>query len=462
MGLRFNQLLRAMGGGAPPVTLTFTDTQVSGGYFGYFDLVTTAGRRLWEPHNSGLALMVTGTDASMNAAGGAAAFQVSIDGGAWAAPTLAAGKFQLFAGLSDTKHIVLVCSNNTFPPSNNTSTSGALISVTGANPQAAPAAAVQWHLRDPSSPIIYTHADAPTIGGNYVPTLGTTTAQASVGFGFVGGSQHFMAKGDAVYVFTACPSIFYSVNGGAWTKQNTVRPIAGTTNRRSWQKINTPLDPNTLQSIVITDSPAAPSNTALPTIGVMVTGQGAQIAAPSAKTYVAMFGASQVEGVGASVGSVDVHRLQVPFQNIAAANYGQSGATIVAGNTAFPNIMANIPSGKRQTIILSIGINSADDASFQGDYQTLINTVLAAGYSKVICRGLLQTASNVSKNAKIAAAVAAVADARVVFADVSTWTAATTDTGAPVVVMPDGSHPNDLGYDRMATLVVRDHSALLP
>lgn len=444
-----------------PTTQTFTDAQVAGGLFGYFDTTTTAGRRLWDSHNSALHLQITGTSATMAATAGATAFQVSVDGGAWTTPTISGGVLPLFSGLSDTTHSVQVLPNNTFPTGNWTPTTGALISVTGLTPTAVPTAAVQWHTLDTLSPVLTTHAQGAAPGGNYLPALGVTTA--STGFGVSGASVHFRAKSTGIYVFTAAPEIWYSADGGTWTKQTLTKPIIGSVPRRCWQMLSVTPNAAALQSLVVSDSPGSAAKEP-PTLGVMVSGVGAQIAAPStSKTIVTLFGASQVEGVGATVGSVDIHRAQVPFSALAGVQYGLAGATIVLLNSSFTTIMSAVPVSKRQTAILSVGINSADDASFQGDYQTLIGTVLAAGYSKVVCRGLIQAgASNASKNAKIQAAVTAVSNPAVVYADVSTWAAATTDTGAPVIVMPDGAHPNDLGYDRMTTLIVRDHSALLP
>jgi hypothetical protein len=442
-----------------PTTQTFTDAQLSGAFFGYFDTTTTAGRRLWDSASSAMHLQITGTDATMAANAGATAFQVSVDGGAWTTPTISANVLPLFSGLSDTTHSVQIAPNNTFPAGNWTPTTGVLISVKGLTPTAVATATQQWHVLNGSSPIISTHAQGAAPGGNYLPALGVTVS--TTGFGTSGGSSQFRAKHSGVYVFTAVPEIWYSIDGGTWTKQTLTRPLIGAVNRRSWQKLNITASPSAYQSVIVSDSPSASKEGQ--TLGVMVGGTGADIQAPSAsKTYVTLFGASQVEGVGATIGSVDIHRLQVLFPGLAGNQHGLAGATITLLNSSFATIMGFVPAGKRQTAILSIGINSADDASFQGDYQTLIGTVLAAGYTKVICRGLVQVSSNASKNAKIQAAVAAVGNPAVTYADVSTWTAATTDTGSPVIVMPDGSHPNDLGYDRLAQLVLRDHLTLLP
>lgn len=463
MGVPFKLLLRAMGGGSPPVTQTFTDAQVSNGYFGFFDLTTTANRRAFDRSAPSLAVWmgyIRGSSADLNCFGGdSTPYIIQVDGGTEVTPTLASGKINLFTGLADTEHLVRIRSDNS-SAGQGVPTTGALFSVTGS----APAITMPWvtrYLKDPTFPGVETFLQTAPIGGNWVPAYPKTTG--APGFGGSGGSIHVSVKADDIWVFCGTTEVWFSNSGGAWTKETLgAAPVTPGSVAKVWRKI-TGLSGSvaTTRDIIISDSPSATGGAVIE--GIMATGAGASIAAPStSKTVVTLFGASQVQGFGASFGSVEINRLQIPFANLAAAQTGNSGATIANANTAFATWAATVKAANKQTIMLSIGINSADDAAFQGDYQTLINNCLTAGFTKVICRGLIQTSSNASKNAKIAAAVAAVANPAVVYADVSTWTAATTDTGAPVIVMPDGAHPNDLGYDRMATLVVRDHSALLP
>ena len=468
MGLRFNQLLRAMGGGLPPVTLTFTDTQASFGYMGFFDTTSVAGRRIYDrPSAPAITAgvwfgVIKGSSATMTAAAGdTSPYLVSVDGGAETTPTLSAGRITLFSGLADTQHTVSIRSDNS-EAGQSVPTTGELFGVTGSAP-AISAVGVQRFIKDPTFPGLETFAQNAAKGGNWLPAY--PRAITNPGGGVSGGSIHMRVKAADVWVFCALTEVWTSVDSGAYTK-NTL--VANSTTPGgvacSWKKIAALSgDVSAEREIIIVASATSSYNLSGQIEGVMVTGAGASIAAPStSKTVVTMCGASQVEGAGATIGSVDIHRLQVPIPTLASAQIGAGGATIAAINTALSSWAPKLKAANRQTILLSVGINSADDAAFQTDYQSLISTCLAQGFTKVICRGLLQTVSNTSKNAKIAAAVVAAADARVIFADVSTWTAATTDTGSPVVVMPDGSHPNDLGYDRMATLVVRDHSALLP
>lgn len=89
--------------------------------------------------------------------------------------------------------------------------------------------------------------------------------------------------------------------------------------------------------------------------------------------------------------------------------------------------------------------------TYQANYQILIGKALAAGFQRVICRGLgFPVSTFAAKNAAIAAAVAAVADPRVVYASVDTWTDAALNS----------VHPDRAGYVIMADYWVRDHAAL--
>lgn len=444
-----------------PTTQTFTYTESLGGFFGFFDDATTANRRTFDRTSAVWYGYLTGTDAEMFCFGGdSTPFIIEVDGGVEVTPTLASGKIPLFSGLSDVAHLVRVRADNS-AGGQHVPTTGNLFSVSGI----APAVSTPWtqhYTKNPAFPGVETYLQAAALGGNYLPAY--NRPNGSAGWGTSSGSLFFRAKFDDLYVFNSAPELWFSVDGGAWTKETFgTAPAVPGGSAKSWRKVTglSGAVGSGYREIQISDSPT--SGGAGMIEGVMLTGTGADLAAPgTSKTVVNLFGASQVLGAGATMGSVDINRLPRVIPAIASAQSGNSGATIAAAITAFPAWAATVKTAQKQTLMLSIGINSADDASFQGDYQSLINAALTAGFAKVVCRGLLQTSSTASKNAKIQAAVTAVGNPAVVFADVSTWSAATTDLGGLSVWMPDGAHPNDTGYDRMAQLVVRDHSALLP
>lgn len=443
-----------------PYTQDYTDTELSSAFFGYFDTTTTAGRRMWQTADASFFVRVRGSACTLACSSGdSSPWSISVDGGAETIPVFSSTSITLFTGLSDDWHLVYVRPDNSVVGSTYTPTTGTLLSVTGAAPQAQ-VVGTKYHIKDPAFAGVATFAETATYGGNYLPTYPRPTANA--GWGVSNGSVAFKAKFTDIYVFTTAPEVWYSVDGGAWTKQTLGASVTTPAGKaRNWRKISDITGSlSTYKELIICDSPVL--TTDLPLMGILLTGTGAELATPSvARTVVHAFGASQTYGFAATMGSVDVQRVQVGISGFATGQHGNSGGTIAQANAAFAAWVTKIPVSLRQHVQLSIGINSADDGSFQADYQTLINNFLSAGFTKLVCRGLVQITSNVSKNAKILAAVTATANPAVVYADVSTWAVSTTGT-ANTIHMPDGTHPNDAGYVTMAAWSIRDHSALLP
>ncbi len=452
--------LKSRGAFGNPYTQAYTDTELSSALFGYFDTTTTVGRRVWQTADAALFVRVHGTDCTLTCASGdSSPWNVSVDGGADTTPTFSSGSIVLFSGLSDDWHTVHVRPDNSTIGSTYTPTTGTLLSITGAAPQAEAVGTGYW-TKDPAFAGVTTFAEVATYGGNFTPTHPRPTANA--GWGVSAGSVAFKAKFTDIYVHTSSPEVWYSVDSGPWTKQLIgTSPTTPSGKARAWKKVTGISGSlSSFKEIVISDSPVL--TTDLPIMGVLLTGTGNALAAPTvSKTVMHAFGASQTYGFAATMGSIDVNRLQETMPSLAAGQHGNSGGTIAQANAAFSAWVAKIPVALRQHVQMSIGINSADDGSFQGDYQTLINNFLSAGFTKIICRGLVQITSNTSKNAKILAAVTAVANPAVVYADVSTW-AASTNGAVNTIHMPDGTHPNDAGYVTMAIFALRDHSSLIP
>ncbi len=452
--------LQSRGAIGNPYTQTFTDTNLSSAFFGYFDTTTTAGRKVWQTSDSSFIVRVRGSSCTMACASGdSSPWHVSVDHGADTVPTFTSGSITLFSGLSDDWHVVQVWPDNSTSGSTYTPTTGTLLSVTGLSPQAE-ALGTGYFVKNPSFAGVATFAETTTPGGNFLPTYPRPTCNA--GWGVSGGSVHFKAKFTDIYVHTTSPEVWYSVDGGTWTRETLgASPTNNSGKARAWRKINSLTGSlSTFKELIISDSPVL--TTDLPIMGVLLTGEGNDLAAPTAtKTVMHAFGASQTYGFSATEGSIDVNRLQVTIPSLAAGQHGNSGGTIAQANAAFSAWVAKIPASLRQHVQLSIGINSTNDANFQTDYLTLINNFLSAGFTKVICRGLVQVTDNTSKNAKIEAAVAAAANPAVVYASVSTWTASTNGANGSIE-MPDGTHPNDAGYITMAELALRDHVSILP
>jgi hypothetical protein len=454
--------IRGRGAYAPSIQRTFNDAAVSNGYSGYFDLSTNANRRGWVVNKSALIGYVSGTQAQLNVtfAGDTTPFRVRVDGGAEQQLTVSGGLCTLFTGLTDGPHLVVVRPENSTGFGDTSSSGSAVLTVQGVNPTWTPLG-VQYNLNDPAFPGYHTYGTLPAQGAAITPTYAVTNnGGTGTNWGPFNGSMHFRAQGTGIWVFTSETSFWYSINGSAMT-QATLMPttqISGL-NCLEWKQIpGLALDPNTLQEVILNSDSLGANNPICQS--VMIAGPTATLAASNnTKINVCVFGASQVQGAGATIGATDMYQVMPLIPGIAVGGSGNSGQTVAQAVVAMPLWAPQYP--KKHTILLSIGFNSADDASFQGDYTNLINACLTAGWTRVICRGTMTVnqSVNLGKNAKIQAAVSALGNANVVYADVSTWVGSV--DGSVGVMMPDSAHPNAIGYTTQAGYVARDHATIL-
>ncbi len=409
-----------------------------------------------------LAFRIKGSSASLYSfSGDSTPFRVLVDSDTFSSrviPTLASSKIPLFTGLSDDWHTVIVWRDNS-PSGQGFAITGTMVEAFGSNASIQPMGQA-YYLTDPTIPFVSTvqfaaQSDQPSGMKSAVSTTGWSTRPI--------GSIYCQSRFDKLYVFcnNTTTAVMVSVNGALATSCALSAWDDSTQGIDGWRLVTLAASPSAYQELIITGGGNEVSTIPVtPMQGIMAYGSTASIIASAAgtKRHVTMMGASQVEGI--VVGSGGYRNDGSLMQNrlpIYITNNGLSGGTIVNLTAAIPTIAGKMQA--KDIALLSIGINSADDGNFQTDYQALITAVLAAGWSKVICRGLVQTTAQTSKNTKIAAAVTAMADARVVYAAVATWIA-TTDGAGGTIAMPDGAHPNAAGFATMADYMVRDHSAL--
>lgn len=137
---------------------------------------------------------------------------------------------------------------------------------------------------------------------------------------------------------------------------------------------------------------------------------------------------------------------------------GVSGLTISGLKTLLDTVLPARTVGINDVAILAIGGNSAAggiDSTEQADYASCIDKLLAKGYGKVMCRGIVP---NVAAQALVNAANVTLksvmdgkADARLVWIDPTTWAFST----------HDGTHPDSAGYATLAGYAVPAYSAAL-
>lgn len=463
-------------GSVPPSTVLKSLSDFPSALSGYYTEEIVSGNNKVKFADPGcvLAFLIKGSSASLYCGSGSGAiaypYRVLVDSfdtyPAFVTPPLPVGtdpnrKLVLFSGLADSWHTVLIWRN--------ASTSGQwlysnkpMIEVFGSGAQVVPLGAI-YNPVDPAFPGVYT---SPRVTVSAIPTVAPTS---SSGWGAMNtGSLHFRARFDEIYILSRQQCVMASVNGSGLTRYDLASTDAGAavpTYSPLWRKLPIAGSGSSMAEVIISGGGGAGTsaygfgaNNEI--LGVCLTGEFAQMAAPKAKRHLTLIGASQAQGNGGTgagnSAEVDCHMIQNRI-DVYALNVAQAGGTIAACNTAMPATLAKIP--YKDIAMLSIGINSNDDAQFITDYKALIQTLLMSGYNKVICRTLVTTGSNTSRNSKIAQAVTETADARVVLADTSTWTA-TTSGGVGVIKMPDGAHPSADGYSTMADLTVRDHFGL--
>lgn len=430
-------------------------------YMGNYTI--TSGQYRMATWNSALYLDIRATQAELYVTGGDVTpykvlldtldFTASTNGTPWTAynaVTASAAtlkKIMLFTGASDaTKRTLILAENSTGGQGFGEVTSGACLALTGDNVSVAPVGTT-YYCADPAFPGVITNprvANATELPA--FPTLNNGTAWSTAHVG----SVHFRAKFSSIHIFTVNASVEVSVDGGTFQRHE-LTPIynfAGT-NTRCWRKLPTVGNGSTLQDIIIsgTGDVTLRGNGGVIT-GILLEGTAVDLQAPTGtRRHVVQLGASQTEGVSAN-GLTDLHLSQdrLPIYALTAGWAGKTVAEMVDASV-FETWAATLPF--KDILLLSFGVNDLDNAAFQTNYVTLITKALTAGFNRVICRGLgFPVATYASKNVKMAAAVAAVADARVVYASIDTWTGVS------------GVHPNRAEYMLMADQSVANHAAL--
>lgn len=358
-------------------------------------------------------------------------------------------KIELFSGELATRKVLITSDNSLGGNQFGDAVSGKLLALYGNGVEVSKVGKI-YYTTDPACPGILSNpvvAQATWLPAFPRPTSGTLWQARHVG------SFHFRAVFEEIYVYTGNQEIEVSIDGGPFARYSlTPRyTVAGALNR-NWRKLPITGDGTTLRSVILSGCGSSLTSSGMDgeIRGLMLTGSAADLQAPSGtRRHVTQFGASQTEGVS-SGGLVDTHLVQdrLPIYALTAGWAGKAVVDAIAGTT-FQDWAATITN--KDILLLSIGINDDDDANFQPNYQTLIGKALTAGFNKVICRGLgFPVSTFASKNTKIAAAVTAAGDARVVYASVDAWT-------DPEL---NDVHPDRAGYVIMANNSVRDHAAL--
>lgn len=138
---------------------------------------------------------------------------------------------------------------------------------------------------------------------------------------------------------------------------------------------------------------------------------------------------------------------------------GISGQTVAGGKTMLDNVLPLRTVTTNDVAILALGGNNASDgidSTEQADYGLCIDKLLAKGYGKVLCRGILPNALAQSlvdaANVILKGVMDAKANPKLVWIDPTTWTGFSTQ---------DGTHPDAAGYVTIAGFAIPAYTTAL-
>lgn len=436
----------AAAGGGTPVTITATGTEflaaASASYrvtAGKLYLKATSGSE----NVSAFTFMVKGSDATLTLQNDASYYDgavlVSVDGGAHTTAANVGATYTLFSGLTDAWHKISIKTGGIWGANNlHLVPSAAVLSVTGVG--AGWLAPTEWLHPGDVNPLIHTTGALINNLTDYVPAKLMEAPVASVSNV---GTIRFKAAATKIFIFASAPFVFYSRNGGA--------PV----------RVSVPGNGTVIEGF---DGTEAIYNVWSSSGYYLSAGTDAPVVDVGLKKSMAQFGNSITAG-DSLVGSADQNRGDVDTLGVAAAlgfageTYGLSGQTIATLATNIGIILAALPpAGPLDVAVLSIGRNDLAggmDSTEQADYNSIVDDLVAHGYGRVLCRGVLPEGATVytAFNSTIESLVTSRADPKVVYINTNTWAGIATG---------DGVHPTIAGYATIRAFAIPAYTPHMP
>lgn len=377
------------------------------------------------------------------------AISVSVDGGAYSAISGAAGYFTLFSGLSDVEHFVVVQIGASF----GTSSAHFVKAATDALVLSGSSTYVDlpsgFSFSTNSDARFYSMAMGVANTASFFPALSKRTSLGS-------NISTNVIKGNFQYLYvslsgegTSDKSVYVSVDGAAPTKHSfPVSATSGVFRVAASAGVHT--------YYVWADASGSVQ---------AVSGDSTQIATISNARGIHQFGDSLTEGnvTFFTRGEVDILRVAASL-DYAGLTAGISGNTIANLDTNITTYLSRLTVTSADVAVIHIGRNNLVDNSDSLDageiasYQSIISKVLAKGYGKVLCRGVLPsgdgTVTWTAGNASIQSIVTGLADSRVRFVDVSGCPTFATNSS-------DNTHPSPAGWTTIAPYIKTQIQAAL-
>lgn len=370
--------------------------------------------------------------------------QVALDGGAFTNAPNTASVYTLFTGLSHAKRFVEVRWVIQMGEAPYIASSGNVLQVTGQPPSLETMSSQVTNGAD-SATGFYSGALIANIA-NYTPPL---QAPAGTTYGSNVGSIKLKGAFSKLVVTVGGPrKVGVSKNGGAPSFYSTTDESGGPV-----RAIVVPCDGST-STYNVWDS-----GNAYNTGGHFSVSGDSTLLDVGVRRRIHQFGDSITAGAGPGATGVNSEIMAVAAQlGFTGTTIGISGQTIVGCKTMLDNTLPLLTVASTDVAILAIGGNSAAggiDATKKADYLACINKLLAKGYGKILCRGILPTPDGSDAraiyNVELQSVVTTLANPSVIWIDTSTWVGYDTQ---------DNTHPTSAGYVTIAGYAAPAYTAL--
>lgn len=432
-----------------PSTASFTSAQFADGFTGPVSTTKDVSRVYLRVQTTLWSGWITGTEAKWTMTsdyGDYDCVQVAVDGGAFTTAARTGSVHTLFTGLSQASHFVEIRIADGLGDAAYMAATGNVLSVTGVNP-ALTTLTNKIQVGDDSIFGLYSGSTVSN-SATYTPLLQAPSGQT---FGSNVGSVKIKgAFTKLVVTLNGARKIGVSKNGGAPSFYS----IADESNWPS-RAIVVPCD-GSVSTYNIWDS-----GNAYNTGGVFAVAVDAPLLDIGTRRRIEQYGDSVTYGSGPNATSVDTEIMSVAAKlGFVGSTNGISGQTIAGGKAMLDSVLAGRTVGPNDVAILALGGNSASDgidATDQADYGILIDKLLAKGYGKILCRGILPLADTGTlaiinaANTNLKSVMDGKNNSKLIWVDTSTWTGYET---------LDGVHPTAAGYVTLAGYAYAAYSAL--
>lgn len=432
-----------------PTTTGYAASQMSTGFTGPINTTKNVARIYGRGELTLWSGWVTGTEAKLTMSSDYGDFdggvQVAVDGGAFSNAPRSGQVYTLFTGLAHAKRFVEFRYADGLGDVPFVNASGTVLTVTG-QPPAIITLANRVALGADSSTGLYSGAIIPNVSG-YTPALQAPKGQV---YGSNIGSVKIKgAFTNLVVTLNGSYKVGVSKNGGVPTFYTATDD--GTFPVRA---IVVPCDGSTSTYNVWDDG--CYRNTG----GDFSVSVDSTFLDIGVRRRLDQYGDSATFGSGPGASSVNTETMAVAAaMGFVGSTNGVSGMTIGPGKALIDSVLPLRTVNSSDVAILALGGNNAEsgiDSTAQIDYALCIDKLLAKGYGKVLCRGVLPVPAAQSlvdaANVILKSVMVAKADARLIWIDPTTWTGFETQ---------DGVHPTANGYLTLATYATPAYKAAL-